>query len=223
MDISKMISNLLPKEESFLMWNETYKHVLNRMRELQQLLKEPIKPVVVETLFQIIESDISHLTQASKDLNDKTNYKEKIALLEKNLKVLQESYIVSQATVNKRQMIKVSIDPGYLPLDKMRAMKKLISNEQLKLGTIPSTFTDSGLVNALSIDLNELTERQRNALFTCLVSAIDSDLDRGIESIRLFIENYEMNLNSPLTYFEQYMVLLMIDLLIYSEKKESAL
>ena len=75
----------------------------------------------------------------------------------------------------------------------------------------------------MRIDSNELTESQRNALFTCLVSAIDRDLDRGIESIRLFIENYEMNLNSPLTYFEQYIVLLMVDLLMYSEKKESAL
>ncbi|MGG4495521.1 hypothetical protein [Brevibacillus reuszeri] len=223
MDIPKLLSSMLHNEEHFKVWNEMYKHILNRMKDLQQILKEPVKPVVVETYFQIIESDIDHLKSTSTDLKEKTNYKQKITLLEKNLNVLQENYIASRSKVSKRDMVKIILDPGYLPLDKMHAMKNLISNEPLHLGSIPMTFTDGGLVNTLSIDVNELSERQRNALFSCLVCAVDRNLDLGIASIRSFIENYEMNMDIPLTYFEQYMILLMIDLLIYSRNKESAL
>ncbi|MDC0764143.1 hypothetical protein POF51_25830 [Brevibacillus sp. AG] len=216
----QLLLKWMSNESNKKIWKEIFDQVISRMKDLHQLKRDNVKSSVLETLTQVIEEDIEMLKRTSKDIYDREYTMQKISLLERNLRLIKEEDSKRNSFPNRVELLKVMNESQPIHLHKLRNIKACITHENLNIGELPERFTDGGLVNSLMIDLNELTEGQRAAFFSCLKFAVVNDLERGIESIRTFVENYGMNVDGRLAIFEQYLLLVMIDVFLYVDQNE---
>lgn len=214
MNISQSITNLLGQEKYKGLWKQVYDQTISRMKRLHQQLKEGMPPKLTTALIQVIEEDIELLEVLRKDIRDHEYTTTKLELLRKNLQVIQSTAARNKymVRIGREELMQILHTAGDDTGEVLHKAKDLLGFSSEKAGELPGEYTDGGLYNTLNIDMDDITEGQRETFFSCLNYAVQKDVRNAMQSMCGFIENSEMDPESSLGHFESYLILVMIEL-----------
>ncbi|MGG0938621.1 hypothetical protein ABHN11_21610 [Brevibacillus centrosporus] len=175
-------------------------------------------------LIQVIEEDILLLEVLRKDIRDHEYTTTKLELLRKNLQVIQSTAARNKykVRIGRQELMQILHTAGDDTEEVLHKAKDLLGFSSEKAGELPGEYTDGGLYNTLNIDMDDMTERQRETFFSCLNSDVQKDVRNAMQAMCGFIENSEMDPESSLGHFESYLILVMIELTLTALHEEAS-
>lgn len=191
MNISQSITNLLGNEKHKGLWKLVYDQTISRMKRLHQQLKEGMPPKLTTALIQVIEEDIELLEVLRKDIKDHEYTITKLELLRKNLHVIQSTAARNKymVRIGRQELLQILHAAGDDIEAVLHKAKDVLGFSSEKAGDLPGEYTDGGLFNALNIDMDDISERQRETFYSCLSYAVQKDVRNAMQSMCGFIEN----------------------------------